>query len=123
MFSSRVFDEEVVFVRREVVHVAARDERISFSGTVELFVAEERGERRVALKSGIGLVGRVRIDSSENKVEFCSSRCRTSATVDCSGTFNFCDILSRDQILSLMSRAFERISCESMKGFLSRSVA
>ena len=43
MFTSGIFDKEVVLVRSEVVHVVTRDEGITFSSTVELFIAEERG--------------------------------------------------------------------------------
>lgn len=71
MLTRRVFDEDVVLVRREVVHVGTRDERVSFSSTVELFITEERGKGRVALKGGIDLVRRMRIDSSEDEVQFC----------------------------------------------------
>jgi len=67
MFTGRIFDEEVVLVRSKVMHVVTRDERISFSSTVELLVAQERGQGRVALEGSV-FVRRVRVDASENEV-------------------------------------------------------
>lgn len=61
MLASRVFDEDVAGLGREVVRVEARDEGISLAGSKELFVAEEgregesTGRRRCCFRGGVGI--------------------------------------------------------------------
>lgn len=103
------------------MHIRAGDERVALSCAVELFVAQKGWEGRVAQKGGFVLVRRGMVDAVDDELELCKAGITKSAGTG--GRDWTRNALSLAQTFRPKSSALDRMSCESMNGFLSWSVA